>query len=265
MDVATLRQLLPAEIPGLLRFARSLTRDPQRAEDLVQETVIRAMERAETFRGEASPATWLHRILHNLAVDQTRREREVPSEQLAERVEVLWQDDAYTVDAAEVVARAETRAELEDALIRLPVIYRAAVVLHDAEGLTVAEIADLTGTALPAAKQRLRRGRMMLVSALAAGADRRAALDGVPLACWDARQHVSDYLDGLLDAQLAGQLERHLADCPTCPPLYASLVGVRAALGRTGGSLRDPDSVIPPGTAERIVAASQQHPAEPPA
>jgi RNA polymerase sigma-70 factor (ECF subfamily) len=255
MDDATLRQRLPAEIPGLLRFARSLTRDPQRAEDLVQETVIRALERAAGFREESSLATWLHRILHNLAVDATRRDREIPSEEVADQVEALWQDDAYTVDAAEVVARAEARAELEDALIRLPVIYRAAVVLHDAEGLTVAQIADLTGTGLPAAKQRLRRGRMMLVSALAAGSERRAALAGVPLNCWQARSRVSDYLDGLLDRAVAAQLEQHLGGCPTCPPLYASLVGVREALGRAGGSLRDPDSVIPPGTADRIMQA----------
>jgi RNA polymerase sigma-70 factor (ECF subfamily) len=252
VDDATMRRRLPAEVPGLLRFARSLSRDPQRAEDLVSETVVRALERAGTFRDESSLATWLHRILHNLAVDQVRRTREVPVEDLADEVEARWHDDAYSVDAAEVVARAETRAELEDALIRLPVIYRAAVVLHDAEGLTVADIADLTGVGLPAAKQRLRRGRMMLVSALAAGAERRAVLDGVPLACWDARQHVGDYLDGALDAATSGLLERHLAGCPTCPPLYASLVGVTQALGRAGGTMRDPDSVIPDAVARQI-------------
>jgi len=257
MDVAELRHLIPAEVPGLLRFARSLTRDPQLAEDLVQDTVARALERAGTFRAESSLATWLHRILHHLAVDAARRRREVPAEDLAERVEELWRDDAYSVDAAEVVVRAETRAELEDALIRLPVIYRAAVVLHDAEGLTVAQIAELVGVALPAAKQRLRRGRMMLVSALAAGARRRAGLDGVPLACWDARRHVSDYLDGALDPELARRLERHLAGCPTCPPLYASLVGVVGALGRTTASgPRDPDSVVPGSLARTITDRS---------
>lgn len=251
-----MRRRLPAEVPGLLRFARSLTRDRQRAEDLVSETVIRALERGGSFREDSSLATWLHRILHNLAVDQVRRSREVPVEDVAEQVELRWRDDDYTVDAAEVVARAETRAELEDALIRLPVIYRSAVVLHDAEGLTVAEIADLTDVALPAAKQRLRRGRMMLVSALAAGAERRAELGGVPLACWDARFHVGDYLDGALDADTRLLLEKHLQSCPTCPPLYASLVGVTQALGRTRGagavSHRDPDSVIPEPIARQI-------------
>jgi RNA polymerase sigma-70 factor (ECF subfamily) len=252
VDEETLRRSLPGEVPGLLRFARSLTRDPQRAEDLVQDTVIRALERAGSFREEAALATWLHRILHHLAVDRARQEREEPSEAVAERVEARWRDDAYTVDASEVVARAETRAELEDALIRLPVIYRAAVVLHDAEGLTVPEIAGLTGTTLPAAKQRLRRGRMMLVTALAEGAERRAARGGVPMACWDARRLVGDYLDGLLEPAAGARLERHLEACPTCPPLYASLVGVRTALSRTRHPARDPDSVVPDDVARRI-------------
>jgi RNA polymerase sigma-70 factor (ECF subfamily) len=256
VDDATIRRRLPDEVPGLLRFARFLTRDPGRAEDLVSETVVRALERAADFREDSSLATWLHRILHNLAVDQHRRSREVPVDDVAEQVEARWQDDAYTVDAAEVVARAETRAELEDALIRLPVIYRAAVVLHDAEGLTVAEIAELTDVTLSAAKQRLRRGRMMLVSALAAGAERRAELDGVPLACWDARFHVGDYLDGALDSSTSRLLEKHLGTCPTCPPLYASLVGVAQALGRTRqsgpGAHRDPDTVVPEAIARQI-------------
>lgn len=240
-----LAALAPTAAPRLYRFARSLTRDDAAAEDLVQETFARALERAASYRGDAPPEAWLRRILHNLAVDRARRsERETVVAEVEER----WRDDAYTVDPAVVVARTETREELEDALVHLPFDYRAAVVLHDVEGWTVKEIADAAGIGLPAAKQRLRRGRMMLVSQLARGAERREALKGVPLRCWDARRLVSDYLDGELPAQARGALELHLETCPTCPPLYTSLVGVRDALG----ALRDPDSVVPPDLAGRI-------------
>ena len=57
-----------------------------------------------------------------------------------------------------MVEQAETREELEDALIRLPFIYRSAVVLHDVEGLTASEIADAQDIGLASAKQRLRGG-----------------------------------------------------------------------------------------------------------
>jgi RNA polymerase sigma-70 factor, ECF subfamily len=245
LDRARFEALAAAATSSLYRFALSLAREPHAAEELVQEALARAYERRAGFRGESSPETWLHRILHNLAVDRSRRSgREV----LVEEVEERWRDDAYTVDTAVVVERAETRRELEDALVRLPFVYRAAVVLHDIEGWTVAEIAERVGVGLPAAKQRLRRGRMMLVTALAAGAERREALAGVPLRCWDARREIGDYVDGGLAADERGRLERHLAACPTCPPLYAALVGARAGLG----GLRDPDAVVPPRLVARL-------------
>lgn len=245
-DRLDLAALAPALGPRLYRFARSLTRDDTAAEDLVQETFVRALRRAPGYRGDAPPEVWLRRILHNLAVDRARRaERET----LVAEIEERRRDDAYTVDPAVVAAHAETREELEDALVRLPFDQRVALVLHDVEGWTVREVADTVGIGLAAAKQRLRRGRMALVSALARGAERREAVAGVPLRCWDARRLVSDYLDGELGASESRALERHLAACPTCPPLYTSLVGVRDSLG----SLRDPDSVVPPGLAARIV------------
>ncbi len=236
---------LVAEIPGLWRFARTLLRNDADAEDLVQETLARALERRTAFRGDSGLATWLHRIAHNLAVDGFRRkEREVDIDD----VEGRWRDDDYTVDADAVAERAHDRAELEDALVHLPFVARAAVLLHDVEGWTVREIAEMSDIGLPAAKQRLRRGRMALVSELARNAERRVALDGVPLRCWDARRLVSDYLDGELPTADAEGVEAHLRSCPTCPPLYAGLVEAQLGLG----VLRDPDSVIDPRTAERL-------------
>ena len=243
---------LAAEVPGLLRYARTLVRDDDRAEDLVQDTLVRALERAGSFRDESLLRTWLHRILHNIAVDQSRRRRpdpvEVPDDAVAD-VEVLWHDDDYSVDAAAVVERAESRERIQDALLRLPVIYRSTVVLHDVEGLTMTEVAEIQQIGLPAAKQRLRRGRMALVTELDRPHVHVAA--GVPMRCWDARARVSDYLDSELSQRDSGLLEAHLAGCPTCPPLYAGLVGVRDALG----TRRDPDDVIPRRILDRIAAA----------
>ncbi len=236
---------LVAEIPELYRFARALVRDEHLAADLTQDTLMRAIERSHQYRNDAPLGAWLKRILRNLATDRARRsEREV----IVDDIEASWHDDEYTVDPAIVVDRAATRDELEDALSRLPFIYRSTMLLHDIEGWTVQAIADLDEIGLPAAKQRLRRGRMALVSALASGAERRHALKGVPMRCWDARQHVSDYLDGTLDADIARTVEAHLGRCPTCPPLYAALVGVHDAVG----ALRDTDSVVPPSVAERL-------------
>jgi RNA polymerase sigma-70 factor (ECF subfamily) len=235
-----------------MRYALALTRDPDRADDLVQDTVTRALERADTFRGESSAATWLHRVMYHRFVDDVRRPRVDPVEEesLVRAVEAAWRDDDYTVDAEAVLLRAEVREELYDALVRLPVDYRSAVVLHDVEGLTAAQVADVAEVSLAAAKQRIRRGRTMLVTALSGGVDRLAATRAVPMKCWQARSQIDDYLADELAREDRALLERHLEGCPTCPALYASIVGLTEALGRW----RDPDSVVPPDLADRVRA-----------
>lgn len=241
------RDELAAHAGELYRYALATTRDPHEAADVVQDTLVRALERGHQYRGDAPLAHWLTRIAHHVVIDRVRRgRREVP----VEAAEADWRDDAFSVDAEAVVERAATRAELEDALARLPYVYRSAVVLHDVDGRTAAEVASIHDVGLAAAKQRIRRGRMALVRALATGHERRLATKGVPMRCWDARRHVSDYLDGELVDDVRRGVEAHLAACPTCPPLYAALVGVHGELGR----LRDPDSVIPPDAEARARA-----------
>jgi RNA polymerase sigma-70 factor (ECF subfamily) len=184
----------------------------------------------------------LKRSLVNRIIDRSRRRHDELD------IESDWKDDAYSVQPELVLERAELRDELEDALARLPVIYRLPVVLHDALGWTGVEIANSMDVSLPAAKQRLRRGRMMLVSALASSDGRREASLAQPMRCWQARRHVSSYLDDELDEATKSMVEEHLAGCPTCPPLYTSLVGIRATMGE----LRDADAVVDDGIAGRI-------------
>jgi RNA polymerase sigma-70 factor (ECF subfamily) len=240
-----LGEALLAELPWLVRLATRLTRDLDAAEDCAQETLVAAWRRHEQLRDPAALRGWLRRSLINRIIDRSRAHH---AQLDIDAVEQDWADDAWTVAPERVLERAELRDDLEDALARLPVILRVPVVLHDALGWTGPEIADALGIGLPAAKQRLRRGRMMLVSALADDDARRRASLAQPLRCWRARRHVSGYLDGELDPTTREAVETHLASCPTCPPLYAALVGVRAQLE----GLRDPDSVIEAAVSERI-------------
>jgi RNA polymerase sigma-70 factor (ECF subfamily) len=247
--------LVTAEMPGLYRYAVSIVGDRARAEDLVSDTVVRALQHRRQYRADASLRTWLHRILYHLAVDRGRHSSHEVS--VAE-VEDLWRDDSYSVDPSTALERAQSADFVRDALVHLPQAYRSVVVLHDAEGWPSSEIAHMLDISLAATKQRLRRGRMMLVSALAEGEERRMANKGVPLSCWDARQQVSDYLDDELSAADRTLLEAHLGGCATCPPLYHALVSVTASLG----ALHDPDSVIPATLAQRVRERVGAHPVD---
>ena len=236
---------LSDELPRVTRLALRLVRDPGRVEDLVQEAALRAWAKQDQLRDGAPMGPWLNRILVNLTIDRSRARRDEVD--LAD-VENRWRDDDYTVDPEQVLARAEQREDLEDALARLPVGYRTVVVLHDASGMTTPAIADALDIGLPAAKQRLRRGRMMLVSALADDDPKRVASLAQPMRCWKARSQISAYLDEELPSEGRRAVEEHLAGCPTCPPLYAGLVGLHETLG----DLRDTDSVVPDEIAARI-------------
>ncbi len=241
-------QELVRALPQLVHLAARLVRDADQAQDCAQETIVGAWRRRDQLHDPGALLAWLRRSLVNRIIDRSRTHHD---ELDIDAVEADWRDDRYSVAPDRVLERAELRDELEDALARLPVIYRVPVVLHDVLGWTAAEIGVAMGASLPATKQRLRRGRMMLVSALAEGDARRRASLAQPLHCWRARREISSYLDDGLDQATRHAVEAHLETCPTCPPLYASLVGVETTLG----GLRDPDTVVEAAMAARIRAS----------
>ncbi len=133
--------------------------DRTAAEDVAQETFVRAWRALPSFRGDAQFSTWLYRIAVNEANRLLARE--------ARREFVSYEDVMAQVPdlSADVPARAEsseTRRLLESLLAELPGHYRAAVVLRDVEGFTNEEAADLLGLDLRNFKSRLHRGRMVL-------------------------------------------------------------------------------------------------------
>ncbi|MDA8261659.1 MAG: sigma-70 family RNA polymerase sigma factor [Actinomycetota bacterium] len=229
---------------ALQRFALWLGAPPELADDLVQETFLRAWLRPEATAGIVNPRSWLRRILRNAWIDTGRKSQH---ELDVEDVEEIWRADGYSADISDDIASAESSETLAEALFRLPFPYRSVVLLHDMEGLTLGEIAAEMEIGEAAAKSRLRRGRMMLVTALTqAEEDSMVRYGG--LGCYEARGLISAYIDRELDGERSAMLEEHLHDCPTCPSLYASVVKVQGALS----SKRDPDSSIPVELAARI-------------
>lgn len=159
--------LVERHAPRLLGLARRLLGNEQDAEDAVQEAFLRAHRALVGFRGESGFGTWLYRIALNACRDLGRAHARIDEERLVRETEERFLDADYTVDPERVALALERREELDAAFARIPPVYREAVLLHDQEGFTMAEVAVLTGVPLPTAKSRLRRGRMLLVDALA--------------------------------------------------------------------------------------------------
>lgn len=152
----------------MYRAALAIVRNPHDAEDAVQTAAARALAAVETFRGEASTCTWIHRIVINASTDQVRRRRREGQSVDDDAVDALWADPHFSVDPALVAGALDDRRRLDAALDRLSDAQRQVVLLHDAEDWTVAEIARTVDLPLATVKSHLRRGRQALVGMLGA-------------------------------------------------------------------------------------------------
>lgn len=140
-------------------IALRLTGSPTDAEDVMQDALLQAFRGWSEFRGEANPATWLYRITVNAAAQRVRAQP--PTANLPEPVEELAVPD-WSGDVAQIVADAELRREIEDAIVALPWELRIVVILRDTMGQSTAATALALGLTEPTVKARLHRGRVIL-------------------------------------------------------------------------------------------------------
>ena len=153
----------------LWAVALRTTGDPEEAADAVQDALISAYRRADSFRGDAAVTTWLHRIVVNAALDRMRRRAVRPWTALPEEessAPVLI-DESRLADPREAAESAETTREVRAALDTLPPDQRAAIVLVDLEGWSVEDAAQALECPVGTVKSRCFRGRAKLAERLA--------------------------------------------------------------------------------------------------
>jgi RNA polymerase sigma-70 factor (ECF subfamily) len=145
-------------LPNLRAFAFSLTNDPIRVDDLVQDTFLRAWANIDRFERGSNLGAWLFTILrHAFYTEHRKRRREVedPIGVYAARLKVLPEQEA-----------ALALAELRSALAHLPSSHREALLLVGTEGMTYEEVAMLQGVAVGTIKSRVNRARQQLAGLL---------------------------------------------------------------------------------------------------
>ncbi len=155
---AEMRDLLLGAIPALRAFAYSLTYDLDRSDDLVQDTLVRAWTKADSFARGTNLTAWLFTILRNLFYsEQRKRKREVEDADgaLAGRLTSLPEQEI----------RVEMR-EFQAALDLLPLSQREALVLVGAQSFTYEEAAEICGVAVGTMKSRVSRARGRLIETL---------------------------------------------------------------------------------------------------
>jgi RNA polymerase sigma-70 factor (ECF subfamily) len=154
-DEAALAALYAERRGELLAFLVGMTRDPEAAEDLLQEAFVRLVREARAGRMPEQPRAWLYRVAANAAIDRGRR-----GQALARFLPRLWSRDEPEAPEAQAL-RAERDAELHAALGRLSADRRAALLLA-ARGFSGAEVAGLLGRSEGATRTLLCRARLEL-------------------------------------------------------------------------------------------------------
>jgi len=157
------------------RLAIGITGNQQDAEEAVQDAFWNVIHKVDTFRGDAALGSWIYRITANAANHKrrsgARRRHEIS---LDEILPTFHEDGRYadpivdwSTELDDLAVQSELRNVLTSALQELPDHYRAVIILHDVEALSMAEVADCLDITVPTAKARAHRGRLFLRQRLA--------------------------------------------------------------------------------------------------
>ena len=147
--------LVEQEIPRLRRYARALTRGADRADDLVQDTLVRALNKGNLWQPGTDIRAWLFTIMHNQFVNTVRRDVRETGTVVIERL-------ACTLVANTDPTARRQLAELDRALARLPTEQREVILLIGMEGMAYESAAQILGVPVGTIRSRLSRGREKL-------------------------------------------------------------------------------------------------------
>jgi RNA polymerase sigma-70 factor, ECF subfamily len=166
---STFQELVEGHFDSLYNYARMLARNPAEAEDLFQETLLRALRGIQTFDQGRNVKVWLFKIMKNAYVDDCRRRKRMPPVAPLDLAPRGAQPDAgdgwlstTPLNPEEILLRRLAIEQVRDAIRQLPPHLREVVELRDIEGLAYQEIADLLDTPVGTVMSRLFRGRNLL-------------------------------------------------------------------------------------------------------
>ncbi|MER8601533.1 RNA polymerase sigma factor [Mesorhizobium sp. M1339] len=165
-DGDAFRTIIKTHNQRLYRIARGVVRNDSEAEDIVQEAYVSAFAHLESFRGDASLATWLSRIVINEALGRLRKRRRMVAMPENPQAEIIRFPLNPSDDPERTMAQRQILELVERATDSLPDVYRMVFVARVIKGLSIEETAELLGVRPETIKTRLHRARALVRKAL---------------------------------------------------------------------------------------------------
>ena len=242
-DAGALERLLEVHQRRVFRFGVKMCGGEEEAKDVLQETFLAAARGIRDFRGASSVSTWLYAIARSFCIKGRRTSKFAPAH-LESLSDVARQADEVPDQGRgpeEVAAGAQVQSALQQAIAALDPMYREVLVLRDVEGLSAAEVAEITNLSVDAVKSRLHRARISV-------RERLAPLLGIAEAtqplrekdCPDVVELFSKHLEGEISGSVCTTLEAHLLGCDRCRARCDSLRATLSLCSQSG------DEVPPP-------------------
>lgn len=199
------------------------------AEDTAQETLLRTAPQLRKFDSPQALAVWLYKVARSRCLMSRRHSKFAPHPHLSlddvlpDRADLEARLASGGPGPEQHLLRKENAAELARAVLRIPPLYRQALVLHDMEELSTKEVAQVMGIGEVTVRVRLHRARAFLRNELASRPPAKKEAASRPISCRALFAQLSNYLDDEIDPSLCARLEAHLDGCAPCKAYLNSL------------------------------------------
>jgi len=159
-DSGCLDELMKRHQDLVFSVAYRMMSDRESALDATQDVFINVFRKAKYFRGDSALSTWIYRVTMNVCYDSLRKRKRHPTESLPEHA------DPPDATGEDPYSSVELRPSIQEALDSIPNEFKAAVILSDIEGLSIAEMEMVLGVPSGTVKSRVFRGRRLLAEIL---------------------------------------------------------------------------------------------------
>jgi RNA polymerase sigma-70 factor (ECF subfamily) len=240
---------------SVFSFSMRVCNPREDAEDTMQEVLLKSMPVLSRFDSPRALAVWLYKVAKNRCLMSRRKskfepQRHTPLEELMpDRAELTQLARGGNFNPEAFAIRSQEAQWLREAIQKVPPEHRIILVLHDMEGLSDEEVAEITGLRQGTVRVRLHRARLFvrkqISKRLLAGQSKhrrpvQLPPESRPARCKAMFAELSDYLDEQLDDSMCAELERHMDGCEPCQAFLSTLEGTIAALRKSGRIAPDP-------------------------